>query len=62
MDAAIAHIHAGYNAVPQWCAALDDPPAHHRYVVIGRISASTQAGRRLIPASISAFGSKADVG
>jgi hypothetical protein len=45
VDAAVAHIHAGDNAVAQRPAALDDPPAHARYVVIGRIAANARTRR-----------------
>jgi hypothetical protein len=43
MNAAVTHIHAGDNAVPKRPAALNDPPTHDRYVVIGPINARDKA-------------------
>ena len=34
MSAAVAHVHAINDGVPQWSAALNDPPTHDHYVVI----------------------------
>ncbi len=39
VNAAIPHIHSGDNAVAKRPAALDHPPAHDCYVVIGPVSA-----------------------
>ncbi len=41
--AAVAHIHAGDDAVPQWSAALDDPPAHGRLCGVCLTTASRVA-------------------